>query len=172
MAGLPSKNDFLRSVLPITNQAFEAIPTEDRTCGICLQAFTNSQTTYKLHGKHYFHAACISEWNDKGGHNTCPFCREPLYKTRAQDTPDDYFDAAYERLRRAFPDRIARRTGPNGDEEDYLFPLQAVVPTTPQGADERPWYEPNADFLRQATETRVQKFLADDLVDMTVYIRQ
>jgi hypothetical protein len=44
-------------------------------------------------------------------------------------------------MQQAFQDWIARRAGPNGDEDDYLFPLQAVIPATPQGADERPWYE-------------------------------
>jgi hypothetical protein len=34
-------------------------------------------TQLKCDPKHYFHSECIIKWIE-GGHNICPFCREPI----------------------------------------------------------------------------------------------
>ena len=55
-----------------------------KTCGICLEDFTeedtptgcyNSTGTGCGHDKH-FHESCIQEWA-QSGNNTCPLCRAP-----------------------------------------------------------------------------------------------
>eukprot|EP01083_Nonionella_stella_P073166 197628_1 len=55
----------------------------DKRCGVCLQAWVNTEAIIMLACNHYFHTDCIRtwvnsvNWDPEPGHpKTCPFCRK------------------------------------------------------------------------------------------------
>jgi len=64
----------------------ELQPTDD--CGICTELFSNTHLPVALKCRHIFGHQCLLRWlrGGRGNNNTCPFCRDTIYKDHSSDT--------------------------------------------------------------------------------------
>ena len=92
-AAAPEPVDIQQYLTAVTTSSLDS---EDRTCGICTEAYNeqtenqeeSQHTPVKLPCGHVFGSECITSWlsPETGRSNTCPLCRHELFPARQQPT--------------------------------------------------------------------------------------
>lgn len=92
-AELPSREDFLKGLQPITISNLPEGTFSDATCGICLGDLSDkaesdgSERAVRLHGDHFYGEQCIRRWLE--GNDSCPHCRKKIHGGIQQNIPNE-----------------------------------------------------------------------------------